>query len=76
MLSCRVVEAARVLLTVEDYPALLALAEANQGPSRISGHIFKQYLLEIQSRALLAMGDINRHGCFERLLQSDAAQYR
>lgn len=56
MLSCRVVEAARVLQTVEDYPALLALAETNQGLPEYQDAFFKQYLLEVRSRALLAIG--------------------
>lgn len=56
MLSCRVVEAARVLLTVEDYPALLALADVNQNLPEYQEPFFKQYLLEIESRALLALG--------------------
>jgi tetratricopeptide (TPR) repeat protein len=56
MLSCRVVEAARVFQTMEDYPALLALTETNQGLPEYQDVFFKQYLLEIRSRALLAMG--------------------
>lgn len=55
MLSCRVIEVARVLQTVEDYPALVALADANQDLPEYQETFFKQYLLEIRSRALLAM---------------------
>lgn len=56
LLSCRVVEAARVLQTVEDYPALLALVEANEGLSEYQDAFFRQYLLELRSRALLHVG--------------------
>jgi tetratricopeptide (TPR) repeat protein len=56
MLSCRVVEAARVFHTLEDYPALLALVEANKDLPEFQDTFFKQYLLEIQTRALLHMG--------------------
>jgi tetratricopeptide (TPR) repeat protein len=56
MLSCRVVETARVLQTVEDYAALLALAETNEGLPEYQDAFFKQYLLEARSRALLHMG--------------------
>jgi tetratricopeptide (TPR) repeat protein len=56
MLSCRVIEAARVLQIIEDYPALLELAETNQGLPEYQDTLFKQYLLEVRSRALLAMG--------------------
>ena len=56
MLSCQVIEVARVLQTVEDYPALLALAEVNLELPEYQETFFKQYLLEIKSRALLAMG--------------------
>lgn len=56
MLSCRVVEAARVLQTVEDYSALLELAETNASLPQFQDAFFKQYLLEIRSRALLQLG--------------------
>lgn len=56
MLSCRVVEAARVLQTVEDYSALLELLESNEGLPEYQDVFFKQYLLELRSRALLHMG--------------------
>jgi tetratricopeptide (TPR) repeat protein len=55
MLSCRVIEVARVLQTVEDYPALIALVEANRDLPEFQDSFFKQYLLEIRTRALLAM---------------------
>jgi tetratricopeptide (TPR) repeat protein len=56
MLSCRVIEAARVLQTIEDYPALLALAETNESLPEYQDRFFKQYLLEVRSRAVLHMG--------------------
>ena len=56
MLSCRVVEAARVLQTVEDYSALLELVETNARLPQFQDAFFKQYLLEIRSRALLQLG--------------------
>lgn len=56
MLSCRVIDAARVLQTVEDYPALLALAETNESIPEYQDAFYKQYLLEVRSRALLHMG--------------------
>jgi tetratricopeptide (TPR) repeat protein len=56
LLSCRVVEAARVLQTVEDYSALLELIEANEGLPEYQDTFFKQYLLELRSRAFLNMG--------------------
>ena len=56
MLSCRVVEAARVLQTVEDYAALLELVETNANLPQFQDAFFKQYLLEIRSRALLHLG--------------------
>jgi len=56
MLSCRVVEAARVLQTVEDYTALLELAETNASLPQFQDAFFRQYLLEIRSRALLQLG--------------------
>ena len=56
MLSCRVVEAARVLQTVEDYTALLELADTNASLPQFQDAFFKQYLLEIRSRALLHLG--------------------
>lgn len=56
LLSCRVIEAARVLQTVEDYSALLALVERNQNLPEYQDVFFKQYLLELRSRALLHMG--------------------
>lgn len=56
LLSCRVVEAARVLQTVEDYPRLFALVEANEDLPEYQDPFFKQYLLEVRSRALLHMG--------------------
>lgn len=56
MLSCRVVEAARVLQTVEDYTALLEVVETNASLPQFQDAFFKQYLLEIRSRALLHLG--------------------
>jgi tetratricopeptide (TPR) repeat protein len=56
LLSCRVVEAARVLQTVEDYPALLALAETNENLPEYQDVFFRQYLLEIRTRVLLHLG--------------------
>jgi tetratricopeptide (TPR) repeat protein len=56
MLSCRVVESGRVLQTIEDYSALLALAEKNEGLPEFQDAFFQQYLLEVRSRALLQMG--------------------
>jgi tetratricopeptide (TPR) repeat protein len=56
MLSCRVVESGRVLQTIEDYSALLALAETNEGLPEFQDAFFQQYLLEVRSRALLHMG--------------------
>lgn len=60
MVSCRVVEAARVLQVIEDYPALLALAETNAPFPEYQNAFFKQYLLEVRSRALLALGQYER----------------
>jgi tetratricopeptide (TPR) repeat protein len=57
MLSCRVVEAARVLQTVEDYDALLELVETNASLPQFQDAFFRQYLLEIRSRALLHVGE-------------------
>jgi tetratricopeptide (TPR) repeat protein len=56
MLSCRVIDATRVLQTIEDYPALLALAETYEGLPEYQDAFFKQYLREVRSRALLNMG--------------------
>ena len=56
LLSCRVIEAARVLQTIEDYPALLALIKKNENLPEYQDTFFKQYLLEIRSRALLHLG--------------------
>jgi tetratricopeptide (TPR) repeat protein len=56
MLSCRVIETARVLQTIEDYPALLALVEENEVLPEYQDTFFKQYLLEVRSRALLNTG--------------------
>ena len=56
MLSCRVIETARVLQTIEDYPALLALVEENEVLPEYQDNFFKQYLLEVRSRALLNTG--------------------
>jgi tetratricopeptide (TPR) repeat protein len=56
LLSCRVVEAARVLQTVEDYSALLALVESNASLPEYQDVFFQQYLFEIRSRALLRLG--------------------
>ena len=56
MLSCRVLETARVLQTIEDYPALLALVEENEVLPEYQDTFFKQYLLEVRSRALLNTG--------------------
>jgi tetratricopeptide (TPR) repeat protein len=56
LLSCRVLEAARVLQTVEDYAALLALVERNADLPEFQDPFFRQYLLEVRSRALLHLG--------------------
>jgi tetratricopeptide (TPR) repeat protein len=56
LLSCRIIESARVLQTVEDYSALLALVEKNESLPEYQDVFFKQYLLELRSRALLHMG--------------------
>ena len=56
LLSCRVVEAARVLQTVEDYSALLALVASNASLPEYQDVFFQQYLFEIRSRALLRLG--------------------
>jgi len=56
LLSCRVVEAARVLQTVEDYSALFALVERNADRTEYQDPFFKQYFLEVKSRALLHLG--------------------
>jgi tetratricopeptide (TPR) repeat protein len=56
LLSCRVTEAARVLQTVEDYSALLELVEKNVDLLQYQDPFFKQYLLEVRSRALLHLG--------------------
>jgi len=55
MLSCRVVEAARALQIIDDYPGLLALVETNEGLPEYQDTFFKQYLLEVRSRALLCL---------------------
>jgi len=59
LLSCRVVEAARVLQTVEDYAALFALVERNAERPEYQDPFFKQYLLEVKSRALLHLGQFD-----------------
>jgi tetratricopeptide (TPR) repeat protein len=56
MLSCRVIETARVLQTIEDYPALLELVAENEVLPEYQDTFFKQYLLEVRSRALLNTG--------------------
>ena len=56
LLSCRVIEAARVLQTVEDYAALLALVDRNADLPEFQDPFFRQYLLEVRSRALLHLG--------------------
>ena len=56
LLSCRVVEAARVLQTVEDYSALFTLVEKNASLPEYQDPFFRQYLLEVKSRALLHLG--------------------
>lgn len=56
LLSCRVSEAARVLQTVEDYSALLTLVERNADLPEYQDPFFRQYLLEVKSRALLHLG--------------------
>lgn len=55
MLSCRVIDTARVLQTVEDYPALLALIETSSALPEYQDPLFAQYFLEVRSRALLSM---------------------
>lgn len=56
MLSCGVVEWARVLQVNEDYEALLSLTETSLEVPEYQDTFFKQYLLEVKSRALLALG--------------------
>jgi tetratricopeptide (TPR) repeat protein len=56
LLSCRVSEAARVLQTAEDYSALLTLVEQNAELPEYRDPFFRQYLLEVRSRALLHLG--------------------
>ncbi len=56
LLSCQVSEAARVLQTVENYSALLELVERNADLPEYQDPFFKQYLLEVRSRALLHLG--------------------
>jgi tetratricopeptide (TPR) repeat protein len=45
-----------VLQTIEDYPALLTLVEENEALPEYGDTFFKQYLLEVRSRALLQTG--------------------
>ncbi len=56
MLSCRILETARVYQVMDDCPALLALVEANEGLPEFQDKFYRQYLLEVRSRALLHMG--------------------
>lgn len=56
MVSCGIIEEARVLQIVEDYPALLKLVETIEGLPQYQDRLFKQYLLEVRSRALLRLG--------------------
>lgn len=56
MLSCRILETARVYQVMDDCPALLALVEANEGLPEFQDKFSRQYLLEVRSRALLQMG--------------------
>lgn len=56
MLSCKVVEATRILQTLEDYPALLALAEQNTDLPEYQDAFFQQYLAEAHCRAQLGLG--------------------
>lgn len=56
MVSCRIVEATRVLQMIEDYSALLKLADTNAGRPEYQDVFFKQFLLEVRSRALLNLG--------------------
>lgn len=56
MVSCGIIEAARVLQTVEDYPTLLKLVVAIESLPQYQDRLFKQYLLEARSRALLRLG--------------------
>jgi tetratricopeptide (TPR) repeat protein len=56
LLSCRVIEAARVLQTIEDYSALLVLIDKNESLPEYQDTFFKQYLLELRSRVLLHFG--------------------
>jgi len=60
MLSCGVIEWARVLQVNEDYEALLSLTETSLELPEYQGTFFKQYLLEVQSRALLALGQYEK----------------
>jgi len=56
MLACRVIDATRVLQTIDDYPALLALVETNAGLPEYNDMFFKQFLGEVRTRALLNLG--------------------
>jgi tetratricopeptide (TPR) repeat protein len=56
MLSCRVIDSARVLQTAEDYSALLQLVTMNQSLSEYEDRFFQQYFDEVRCRTLLAMG--------------------
>jgi tetratricopeptide (TPR) repeat protein len=60
MLSCGVVEWARVLQANEDYAALLALAKTSLELQEYQDAFFKQYLLEVQTRAFLALGQYEK----------------
>jgi tetratricopeptide (TPR) repeat protein len=60
MLSCGVVEWARVLQVNEDYDALLFLTETSLKLPEYQDTFFKQYLLEVRSRALLALGQYEK----------------
>lgn len=55
MLSCSVIDAARIFQTVEDHPALLQLIDANKDLPEYQDTFFKQYLDEVRCRILLAI---------------------
>jgi tetratricopeptide (TPR) repeat protein len=56
MLSCRVIDATRVLQTVEDYPAVLELVETTKELPEYQDALFQRYLAEARCRAFLGLG--------------------
>jgi len=55
MVSCRVIDAARIFQTVEDHPALLQLIDTHKSLPEYQDRFFDQYLSEVQCSVLLAM---------------------